>query len=261
MSDFQGLPLPEIVIENLINKERTISDFYGFFKIKVKKGDSLKFKYSKSKCYPETYAVIKNLDSLKVNILTKEETAHQKCLNKQSRFFSFVGKRLNQKKNKNSSDCDSIIIPDFSAKFIIKEVVYGNSDKRNIDLSEFKHYTGSYKSSKNYQLFFVKEYCESYYVNTRFPANVFKTKNNRWAIPYTPDRHKRIDTSILKPKPIDFGNLSFKSRRSSFEEVKKNLVFPYYYRKGRRFYPKMGYYVEDYFAYWKSQQKDWKYSN
>ena len=263
-----GIRLSKPQIINLNRNTHVFANFDGDYSIKVKVGDTLYFKSSTDfkNCYTTAKRIVYNQDSINVELLRKDEVRFKYCQSKSTSLLVFVGKIDFVREIEDP--CHDVMNDYFIGQYEIIEKVYGVFNKEigeliKFNFSEHGNIDSFYSNEHKIALIYVERYCDNqYYMVTH--RDVLPTDYNRWAINYNPNRkwyYKNIDSLENKMSKIEFQNASFRVKRQYINEVRKGYPEPFYKTKGRRFYPVLGFYVEDYFKLWKAAQKEWNYDN
>lgn len=119
------------------------------------------------------------------------------------------------------------------AKYKILQRVYGNYGKDIIEFEAYDHYgTPIFTKYKNV-LLFVSEYKGKYYQEKYMFDPVFKTKDGRWAGPYSDDYgHSYNNNTTVRPIKIDFAEeVSFPVKKTDEDGKEYTLTYPEPYFK------------------------------
>lgn len=161
----------------------------------------------------------------------------------------FVGEKINIKKELDTSGGYQLD-EKFSAKYKVLKNIYGQIKLDTITFIAFDHYGKPPFSEYKYALLYVIKQNDEYY-HCKYQYNpLFKTKNNRWAGPYsTYDYGRNVkDNSKIKPEIIKFKeNPKIDFANYSVEDAKKRFIEPYYKIIGHEAIIIYGNYAEDLF--------------
>lgn len=156
----------------------------------------------------------------------------------------FVGKKISLKQLPNDGSIDNA----FLAKYEILENVYGEFQGDTIEFRVFDHYgIPPFSKFDNVLLYVSKD--DTFYYHEKYMYNdVYKTKDGRWAGPYTSDYNNQVDkTTGIKPVKLDFKYDVFYLLK---EDDAGNNVFypaPYFETKNGKVEVIYGNYIEDLF--------------
>ena len=231
-------------------KIRKETDKDGNFEFKAKKTDSLYF--SSWRHITKSYSVNDLYKNKNIKILLEPEICEEyiKCEEKNPELFVFIAEKINVNYAKRKYYCNIISMDSkFDAQYKILENVYGNYENDTIKFSAYDHYgTPAFSEYKNV-LLYVGKYCdELFHIKYQF-ADVYKTKNNRWATPYQSDDYKRIkDKEKYIPEIIDFAEpVEYDIKGASQEYIERRFPKPYYEIKNDKAIAVYGNYIEDAF--------------
>lgn len=105
----------------------------------------------------------------------------------------------------------------FKAKYKVLELVYGSYAKDTIEFEAYDHYGWPAFASHKYVLLYVTKHKGKYYHEKYQYDDVYKTRDGRWAGPYSEEYfHQYNDSTTIKPEKIDFS-----------EEVHYTIITPY----------------------------------
>lgn len=91
------------------------------------------------------------------------------------------------------------------AKYLILQRVYGYYDQDTIEFEAYDHYGRFPFADYKNVLLYISEYKGKLYQEKYMYDPVFKTKDGRWAGPYSEDyRHSYNEHTTVKPEKIDF---------------------------------------------------------
>lgn len=241
----------ESYLKSYENKNfRKLADKSGHFKFKAKPTDSLYF--SSFRHITKQYLVKDLLKNKNLKILLDPEVCEKyiKCEEKNPQIFVFVGEKIEVDYAKRKNYCNMISMDSkFNAKYKIIKNVFGDFQNGTIKFSAYDHYGkpafGEYKNV----LLYVGKYCnELFHIKYQF-ADVYKTKNNRWATPYQSDDYRRLkDESLFKPEIIDFAEpVEYDIKSASKEYIDKRFPKPYYQITDEKAIAIYGNYIEEAF--------------
>jgi len=158
----------------------------------------------------------------KTSLIPKDTTIKNERDNK---LFVFVGEKI-----------EVIPIPytpgDFDsglkAKYRILQRVYGHHKKDIIEFEAYDHYGGFPFADYKYVLLYVTEYEGKLYQEKYMYDPVFKTKDGRWAGPYSNEyKHPYNQHTTVKPEKIDFIDIvSFPTTTKDDEGKVYTLSYP-----------------------------------
>ena len=163
--------------------------------------------------------------------------------------FVFVGEKISEKPvQRKFGDMDNGIV----AKYAILNKVFGEFPFDTIEFVAYDHFGAfSFINYKNV-LLYVSADSGQYYQQKYMYNDVYKTKNGRWAGPYSSEdyEHEYNKKTKVKPVRIEFvEDVSYPIERIDGEG--NILTFsppkPYFIIKGERAIPVYGNYVEDLF--------------
>ncbi|WP_153797172.1 hypothetical protein [Foetidibacter luteolus] len=119
-----------------------------------------------------------------------------------NKLFVFVGEKIEVTPLPYTpGDFDSGV----KAKFLILQRVYGYYDKDTIEFEAYDHYGRFPFADYKNVLLYVSEYEGKLYQEKYMYDPVFKTKDGRWAGPYSDDYgHSYNKHTTVKPEKIDF---------------------------------------------------------
>ncbi len=118
--------------------------------------------------------------------------------------FVFVGEKLMVESlpSKRGSMDNS-----FKARYLVVEKVFGNFSNDTIEFVVYDHYGKPSFSKFNTALLYVSADSGTYYHQKYLYDDVYKTKDGRWAGPYSDDyEHESNKHTKIKPVKIDFIN-------------------------------------------------------
>lgn len=266
--DNYELPFPGSQVINLRTNEKVTTDFDGNYQIKAQIGDTLLFKaYEKVvECYTEARRLVYNKENIDVKLWEIKILDLRDCDAKPKELLVFVGKINYMESVFDNSPCADFRNDHGIGEYENIQPIYGDfsNEKKSIKFEASEHaYIDSFIINKHkYALLFIRKYCDDKYYLI-FHRDIYRTKNNKWAIKYyNPKRpwyFNGMDSIESKISSIKFKNATVRAK--NIDSTKKYLKAPYYKQKGKKFIPLKGFYVEDYFKLWKSNQKEWKYDN
>ncbi len=269
--DESGFAFAGAQVVNIDSSEKVITDFDGNYSIKGKIGDTLIFKaYEKvEECYTMAKRLVFNDENINVKLFDIEFLSSQYCDSKTKELLVFIGKMSYMKDVFDNGPCADFRNSHGIGKYEIVEEVYGDFSSENnfikFETSEHAYIDSFIYNKHKYAMLFVRKYCDDKYY-LMFHRDIFRTKNNKWAIKYYDPKRSwyfnGMDSIKNKVREIQFKNkANVKVKKAELDSAKKYLKVPYYKQKWKKFIPTKGFYVEDYFQLWKSSQKEWKYDN
>jgi hypothetical protein len=187
---------------------------------------------------------------------------------KKDSLYVFVGEKIEVKEVSSPSVTDSfdIIIENgvidyrksgiismdskFLAKYIVRQVLCGNYVSDTIEFLAYDHYGTPEFSKYQTVLLFVQDY-NGRLVHQKYQfADVYKTKNGRWASSYKTDdyRHEFNNSTDVKPEKIDFINkVTYDINGHGKQYIKERFPSAYYKIKAGRAIAVYGNYIEELF--------------
>lgn len=168
--------------------------------------------------------------------------------------FAFVGEKINVHEIR-----DTTVLMDgvFKAKYKILQRIYGTYPKDVIEFTAYDHYGTPWFSEYRYVLLFVSEYKGQFYHEKYQFFEVYKTKNNKWASPFS----KLLQGEASNPERINFSEdlyLITDTVNSQGELIHFDYGLPYFKVVGKKAYPLYGLYVEDLFKIKKEGTLKWR---
>jgi len=167
---------------------------------------------------------------------------------KENTLFVFVGEKIDYKPIPSKpGDFDNGI----KAKYKIIQRVYGDYQSDIIEFEAYDHYgTPQFTKYKN-ALLFVSKFKGKYYQEKYMYDAVFKTRNGRWAGPYSDEYdHPYNKNTSVKPEIIDFAEeVSFPTKFIDQDGKVLELSYPEPYFKtiGEKAIAIYGNYIEELF--------------
>jgi hypothetical protein len=234
--------------ENKKLRKETNKD--GSFEFKAKKTDSLYF--SSWRHITKSFSVNDLYKTKNLKIILDSEVCEEyiKCEEKKPQLFVFIGEKIKVSYAKRKYYCNIISMDSqFDAEYKIVENVFGNFENDTIKFSAYDHYGKPAFGEFKYVLLYVGKYCDKLiHIKYQF-AEVYRTKNNRWATPYQSDDYKRIkDKETFIPEIIDFAEpVKYDIKGNSQESIERRFPKPYYEIKNDKAIAVYGNYVEDAF--------------
>ena len=135
------------------------------------------------------------------------------------------------------------------AKYKVLQRVYGSYDKDTIEFESYSHRGFNFIKYKNI-LLYVIENKGKYYQERYIFDPIFKTKDGRWAGPYSDDYgHSYNKNTTIKPQIIDFAEeVSFPTKETHYGKITE-LFYPepYFKIEGDKAIAVYGNYVEELF--------------
>jgi hypothetical protein len=263
LSDYD-LTLPGAIVENLISKEKVITNFDGAYEIAAKIGDTLKFSGSEKlkNCFEVKYRIVNNDADINLQILSVEGLKYQLCKDIPKEVYIFIGKRINSEGDNSYDEC--FISPNIHiiANYEIREQFYGDLNLETITFKDSDHASIEpfpYLNSKYALLFLLKD-CHEYYLWDS--KEILKTKEGDWALAYHPDNYSRFKGISSQLQTIPFNkNVKFKGTYQPNKLYSEFFNEPYYVQKGKYLKPLMGNYVKDYVRLWMENSDEFKNLN
>lgn len=222
----------------------------GSFEFKAKKSDSLYF--SSWRHITKSYSVNDIYKNKKLRIILDPEVCEQyiKCEEKNPQLYVFIGEKINVSYAKRKYYCNIISMDSqYDAEYKILENVYGNYENEIIKFSTYDHYGKPAFGEFRNVLLYVRKYCDKLiHIKYQF-ADVYKTKNNRWATPYQSDDYNRIkDKDKFVPEVINFAEpVEYDIKGASQEYIERRFPKPYYEIKDDKAVAVYGNYIEEAF--------------
>ena len=138
----------------------------------------------------------------------------------------------------------------YKAKYKILQLVHGSYEAKTIDFIVYDHYGVPAFSKFNHVLLFVSYHHGKLYHEKYQYFDLYKTKNGKWASPYSSSDydHPYKENITVKPEKIPFKkDLRFPLRQLSDRSIKFQFPTPYYELKGGYAIPVFGNYVPELF--------------
>jgi hypothetical protein len=139
----------------------------------------------------------------------------------------------------------------FSAKYKVLQSVYGNYTGQVIEFEAHDHYGIPPFSNYQYVLLFVYESGGKYYHEKYMYNDVYRTKDGRWAGPYSNDyQHVFNRNTTIRPQKIDFvEEVSYPTKIKNTNGREGELFYqePYFKIIGNKAVAEYGNYVEELF--------------
>lgn len=233
------------------SKIKKVTDKNGKFKFKAKITDSL---YFSSFLHITKKFAVKDLIKIKdLKIKLDPEICHQyaNCEEKRPEFFVFVGEKINLNYAEKINYCNIISLDSkFEAHYKIVQKVFGDFKNDTIKFTVYDHYgTPAFGDFKNV-LLFVGKYCNEFvHLKYKF-ADVYKTKNNKWATPYKSYDYKKLnEKGKFIPEIIDFEErIEFDIKNASKKYIEDIYPKPFYEIRDDKAIAVYGNYIEDAFG-------------
>jgi len=164
----------------------------------------------------------KIVTSNKTPLIPKDTTIKNERDNK---LFVFVGEKLEITELPHIPESlDNSI----KAKYRILQRVYGNFDKDTIEFTAYDHVGRFHFTEFKNALLYVSEFEGKLYHEKYQYDPVFKTRDGRWAGPYSNDyRHEYNVNTTVKPEKIDFADEVSSSIKGyeNFTQVVSNIKY------------------------------------
>jgi hypothetical protein len=224
----------------------TTTDKNGWFTINPKITDSLSFEAAYH--YKKTYAVrdLSKYPYIKLDKIPCEFTGCNDTLND---FYAVVAKKISVKRAEQGY-CKDIIRFDseYAATYQVLENIYGTFTNDTIKFRVFDHYGEPAFEEYDTVLIYITEACDVlYHVKYQY-APLYRTKDGRWASPYSIYYYTRATDTDIKPQVIDFEKeVSFDLKGVDSEWIKINYPEPFYKINGNKAIAVYGNYVENMF--------------
>lgn len=169
-------------------------------------------------------------------------------IEKNNTLFVFVGEKISVSPIPfRPGDFDNGV----KAKYKILQAVYGNYNRNVIDFNAYDHYGIPEFTKYKTVLLFVSEEEGKFYQEKYMFDPVFKTKDGRWAGPYSNEYgHSYNKHTTIKPQKIDFvEEVSFptKGRDDNGTEFTLTYPEPYFKTVGDKAFVIYGNYIEELF--------------
>ena len=167
---------------------------------------------------------------------------------KENTLFVFVGQKIEVKLipyEQGSMDAG------FKAKYKVLQKVYGDYSGNTIEFNAYDHYGEPPFAKFDHVLLFVSEYEGKFYHQKYTYDPLFKTKDGRWAGPYSEDyRHPYNASTNVTPVKIDFADeVSFPIKTKDEDGTEMTHIYPepYYKKIGNKAFAIYGNYIEELF--------------
>ena len=167
---------------------------------------------------------------------------------KNNTLFAFVGEKISLDTlpyEEHSMD------EGFLAKYKILQRVYGDYAADTIEFRVYDHYGIPPFSKYKNVLLYVSKSSKGYYYHEKYQYNdVYKTKDGKWAGPYSYSAYSEgVDSSEIKPEPINFVEAVIKTREKYIGRRGFKIIYkePYYKLNGDTAVAVYGNYIEDLF--------------
>lgn len=141
---------------------------------------------------------------------------------RKNKLFVFVGEKIKiTPVASNPGDFDSHI----KAKYLVLQRVYGSITKDTIEFDSYDHFGRFAFAEHKNVLLYVSEHEGKLYHEKYMYDPLFKTKDGRWAGPYSDDYgHQYNEYTTVKPEKIDFAEeVSFPINR---KDKQHSLIYP-----------------------------------
>ena len=190
--DHKDTPFPGVDITNVSSKIKVYTDFDGKYTIKARVGDTLTF--SMTDCYKSDYKIVNESDSINAKVSMYSEIKEDYCETRPKDFYVFVAEKKDFNTVFVNDEC--VISMDQSAISTYKIIknIYGDYNKQFITFKAYDHNSiipFGFSKTK-YALLFIVSYCDEYFSIKYQYYNVYKTKDNRFAVRYPIHNFKKI---------------------------------------------------------------------
>ncbi|GAB5526791.1 MAG: hypothetical protein Roseis2KO_46630 [Roseivirga sp.] len=170
--------------------------------------------------------------------------------------YVFIGEKIEVTKftpdvsPKDSSATLIIMDNAFKARYKVIDWVHNRIDTDTIEFEAYDHYgTPGFSHYQHVLLYLVKEEGKLYHAKYQYNA-LFKTKEGRWASPWTnyDYAHPYNEKTSIKPVKIDFvSRASIDISKYTQKQIKESFPKSYYIRSGNQVMPTYGNYIEELF--------------
>jgi len=167
--------------------------------------------------------------------------------------IAFVGKKISLKKTKTPKHkpnyvMDTIVLfekdtlitmvdlnqqplkfyTEWDAKYEVQELINGKYFKKNIEFKVFDHYGKPEFSKFKNVLLFVQKSNGQFYLSTYQFFDVYKTKDGKWAGPYSSFlyNHPNNKDFTIKPEKINFKKKKIKIKRKNTDKNYPHELYP-----------------------------------
>lgn len=166
--------------------------------------------------------------------------------------YVFVGKKISVEGFKPVSDHGEVPFnASFKARYVILQQVYGHYDQDSIEFEVYDHYGIPAFSAYDHVLLYVSN-VQGTLIHEKYQyADVYKTRNGRWASGYRVGDydHPYNQESPVRPERIEFAEeVSYPVSNLDTAAINQQFPAPYYRIAGGRAIVVMGNYVEELFA-------------
>jgi hypothetical protein len=184
--------------------------------------------------------------TIKTKPLIVKDTTNE--IEKKNTLFVFVGEKINATPIPyKPGNFDNGV----KAKYKILQPVYGNYTKDVIEFEAYDHYGTPKFTEYKTVLLFVSEYKGKYYQEKYMFDPLAKTKDGRWAGPYSSEYdHPYNKHTTVKPEKIDFvEEISFPTKITNDDGKEFTLSYPepYYKTIGDKAIAVYGNYIRELF--------------
>lgn len=165
-----------------------------------------------------------------------------------NRLFVFVGEKIKITPIPSArGDFNGGVI----AKYLVLQRIYGNYDKDTIEFEAYDHHWRFEFAKFKNALLYISEHKGKLYQEKYMYDPLFKTKDGRWAGPYSEDYgHSYNKNTTVKPEKIDFiEEVSFPTRFKSADGEEHKIAYdePYFKIVGDRAIAVYGNFVPELF--------------
>jgi hypothetical protein len=180
-----------------------------------------------------------------VPLFSKDTTKENE---KNNRLFVFIGEKITVTPISTAVNSFDYGV---KAKYAILSPVYGFYDKEIIEFEAYDHYGIPAFTKYKDALLFVSEYKGKFYQEKYMYDPLFKTKDGRWAGPYSKEYdHEYNENTTVRPQRIDFAEeVSFPTKIIDDDGREFTLTYPepYFNTVGAKAFAVYGNYVEELF--------------
>lgn len=164
-----------------------------------------------------------------------------------SKYFVFVGEKISLDR---ILDTEAMMDLKFLARYRILEPVKGVYNGNEIEFTVFDHYGVPAFSEYQYVLLYVQQYDGKYY-HAKYQYNpLYKTKDGKWASPYSTYDYININNrnTPIKPEIIEFEKpVIIDLSKFPSDRIKKQFPEPYYKISGDKAIAVYGNYINELF--------------
>lgn len=166
----------------------------------------------------------------------------------EGKLFVFIGEKISVIDDGNLEYDYLMRDSRFKAKYKVLEDICGDYDKDTIEFIVYDHYGKPQFSDYENVVLFVHEYNDTFYHAKYLFYDVYKTKRGDWASPYRLFSNLDFDTTIIKPRRVDFASrIAFPLKKYSRQTRKKYFQEPFFSIDGDSAIAKYGYNASELF--------------